>query len=275
MGEKKMVYARKARTKKADIQYGYNSKFPSALRELLEETSTTQDMLAAYCNVARQSVAQWKDGKTKPDIYYLELIAEYFQVPTDYLLGRSYNTSRDDFIQEICKRFGLSERSLEWLEYCKDISGKLDEYEKDADVAHAKKVRRALKMLNLLLSARKDQILVAHKHNADHNDFGTYGNFFNNIEYPLIAIEILATLYDYCHAEFEASKELFGTIFEEDLSPGIFGKIFEKDTIEEFGILINEHDIRQVKALRLSTMIENLRRWIRTKYKRVSWGGAT
>ena len=39
------------------------------------------------CGVARQSVSQWRDGNTRPDILSLEKIARYFNVSTDYLLG--------------------------------------------------------------------------------------------------------------------------------------------------------------------------------------------
>ena len=62
-----MSDSKKSQTNKENINYGYDSEFPTILRKLLEKT--TQGELAKVCNVSRQSVAQWKNGKTKPDIY--------------------------------------------------------------------------------------------------------------------------------------------------------------------------------------------------------------
>ena len=70
--------------KKKDI--GSNSPFATRLRELLEERKITQPVLAEAIGVSRQSVGQWKDGKTVPDILDLQKIAHYFGVSTDYLL---------------------------------------------------------------------------------------------------------------------------------------------------------------------------------------------
>jgi len=109
-----MAKARNARTTKESINYGYDSTFPEILRRLLE--GTTQDSLATHCGVARQSVAQWKDGKTKPDIYYLEKIADFFNVPTDYLLGRTKTTYPDTDIQSFCNRYGFSDNFIKVLD---------------------------------------------------------------------------------------------------------------------------------------------------------------
>ena len=108
-----MSDVKKSRTTKEEIDYGYDSQFPTRLRKLLEKT--TQGELAEACNVARQSVAQWKDGKTKPDIYYLGKIADFFNVSTDYLLGRSDVQSAEIDNIAINKKIGLDEKSIEML----------------------------------------------------------------------------------------------------------------------------------------------------------------
>ncbi len=107
-----MEKARKSRVKKEDIDYNYNSAFPVRLRGLLEKT--TQDELAKACGVARQSVAQWKDGNTKPDIYYLGKIADFFNVSTDYLLGKDECTTPNN--EAIKKLLGLNEMAIKMLE---------------------------------------------------------------------------------------------------------------------------------------------------------------
>ena len=79
---------KKARITKQEQNYGYDSIFPTTFRKLLDERGKTQEELADFVGVSRQSIAQWKDGKTKPDILYLTKIAKFFDVSADYLLGR-------------------------------------------------------------------------------------------------------------------------------------------------------------------------------------------
>lgn len=126
-----MSDVKKSRTTKEEIDYGYDSQFPTRLRKLLEKN--TQGELAEACNVARQSVAQWKDGKTKPDIYYLGKIADFFNVSTDYLLGRSDVQSTDTDVKMICEYTGLSEYAVDVLHFfnehdmiCKTINTLLE-----------------------------------------------------------------------------------------------------------------------------------------------------
>jgi len=53
----------------------------------MDDTGASQQALADYVGVTRQAVAQWKDGKTIPDMYNFKRIAEFFKIPYEYLLG--------------------------------------------------------------------------------------------------------------------------------------------------------------------------------------------
>ena len=66
-----------------------DSDFPFAkrLRSLLEEQNITQLVLAKAIGVSRQSVGQWENGKTIPDILDLKKISIFFGVSADYLTG--------------------------------------------------------------------------------------------------------------------------------------------------------------------------------------------
>lgn len=134
-----------ARIKKEDIGYGYESDFPKALRKLLE--GKTQEELAKFCGVSRQSIAQWKDGKTKPDIYYLTHIAKFFGVSTDYLLGLSTERTTDAELRGVCDYIGLSEGGVRLLHKTKEntlsniiVNGVVDallaDFESDAMEGH-------------------------------------------------------------------------------------------------------------------------------------------
>ena len=105
--------ATKKRAKKSEINYGYDSAFPSVLRILLQEH--TQEELAQSVGVKRQAIAQWKDGKTKPDVYYLSLIADFFDVTTDYLLGKTNVKKADTSLRMACEYTGLSEKAVDAL----------------------------------------------------------------------------------------------------------------------------------------------------------------
>lgn len=59
------------------------------LRELRESTGITQDVLAAYLNVGRNTISRYENGEREPDIHITQKLADYFDVTLDYLTGRS------------------------------------------------------------------------------------------------------------------------------------------------------------------------------------------
>jgi transcriptional regulator with XRE-family HTH domain len=86
-----------------------NLPFPKRLRELLDSPGQTQAKLASAINVNQQTVSLWKDGKTAPDIYSLERISNYYNVSTDYLLGKT--DFKSSYIEDIAinNKLGLSD----------------------------------------------------------------------------------------------------------------------------------------------------------------------
>ena len=58
------------------------------LRELREATGKTQDDIALYLNVGRNTVSRYESGEREPDLQTIKKLADYFNVTTDYLLGR-------------------------------------------------------------------------------------------------------------------------------------------------------------------------------------------
>lgn len=56
----------------------------------------TQDELASKLNVRRHTICDWESGRTEPNIYFLKLIAETFNITVDYLVGLdNTNTTLD------------------------------------------------------------------------------------------------------------------------------------------------------------------------------------
>lgn len=61
------------------------------LKELRKNSGISQTELANALGVTKQSVSNWENDNILPSIEMLIKIAEYFNVSTDYLLGRSNN----------------------------------------------------------------------------------------------------------------------------------------------------------------------------------------
>ena len=58
------------------------------LRYLRQSKELSQVQLAEKLGVKKQSVSNWENDNVIPSVEMLERIAEYFNVSTDYLLGR-------------------------------------------------------------------------------------------------------------------------------------------------------------------------------------------
>jgi len=63
-------------------------KFTERFNELIKTFGTKQSDLAEYCCVSRQAITEMKSGRAYPSLDTLVKIADYYNVCTDYLLGR-------------------------------------------------------------------------------------------------------------------------------------------------------------------------------------------
>lgn len=63
----------------------------SRLRELRTSAKKTQEDMAKFLGVTRQGYGSYENEITEPDNKTLLKLADYFEVSTDYLLGRTDN----------------------------------------------------------------------------------------------------------------------------------------------------------------------------------------
>lgn len=63
------------------------------IRSLRNQKKVTQETLAAETGVTVGAVSKWESGTTLPDVQMLCSLADYFEVTTDKLLGRTYKGS--------------------------------------------------------------------------------------------------------------------------------------------------------------------------------------
>lgn len=65
--------------------------FGKKLRELRELKGLSQEELGKVLNKTKNNISQYETGKREPDLETLNKIADFFNVTTDYLLGRTDN----------------------------------------------------------------------------------------------------------------------------------------------------------------------------------------
>ena len=67
----------------------FMKKFGENLRTLRERHDMTQEYLGKLLNVTQSTIAYYESGKKQPTLETLIIIADYFEVSTDYLLNRT------------------------------------------------------------------------------------------------------------------------------------------------------------------------------------------
>lgn len=73
------------------IQY---TSFSDRLKELRKSNGKTQKELAEYLGISERGYQNYEMGKREPNLEILSKLADYFNVSTDYLLGRSDDPNR-------------------------------------------------------------------------------------------------------------------------------------------------------------------------------------
>lgn len=65
----------------------YAESFPSKLKKARKDTGFTQIEIEKELNIPRSTLANWEIGRTQPDIESLGILADFYGVSTDWLLG--------------------------------------------------------------------------------------------------------------------------------------------------------------------------------------------
>lgn len=85
------------------------SKFHDVLKSLRISHNLTQDDLAKKLQISRSTIGMYEKGAREPDFEALELIADFFDVDTDYLLGRTSKvvlTKQSPLSEQIISSYG-------------------------------------------------------------------------------------------------------------------------------------------------------------------------
>lgn len=104
---------------KTDVGAKFNAPFPTRLRALMDEKEETQESVAQVADKTRQTISQYVNGISEPSYDTLVKIADYFDVSTDYLLGRTEDPNRAPCAVD---ELGLSAKAIHAIRSCRYIS---------------------------------------------------------------------------------------------------------------------------------------------------------
>lgn len=95
----------------------YKEIFSKRLVELREAQNITQQELADKLQITRQSLSLYEKAERTINIELLARIADFFNVSTDYLMGKTEISTMNKDIQNACDTTGLSEQAVNKLNY--------------------------------------------------------------------------------------------------------------------------------------------------------------
>lgn len=101
----------------SDMLKGYCGIFATRFRKLMEKHAIngkklTQDYLANYLGVKRQTISQYLNGSTLPQLEKMYLLANFFNVSVDYLMGFVNAESVDIYDKKISQIIGLNDEAI-------------------------------------------------------------------------------------------------------------------------------------------------------------------
>ena len=128
------------------------------LAELRQDHGLTQDQLAEIISVSPGTISNYEDGRHLPDLDKLKMIADYFHVTTDYLLGRTSSSIPIDLLQKrLADGKTVSDLISIFLNYIAEI---LDSEEKGPELLYLQKEDAQKFMVVFHELDAKDQYLL-------------------------------------------------------------------------------------------------------------------
>lgn len=92
--------------------FNENNIFGELLLKLREEHGESQQELADYIGITRQSLSRYELGERTANIDILRKIVQHYNVSADYLIGLQETKTKNKDITFICEYTGLSEASV-------------------------------------------------------------------------------------------------------------------------------------------------------------------
>jgi transcriptional regulator with XRE-family HTH domain len=91
------------------------------IKQLRNEKKISQTVLGEHCGTDKTTVSRWESGQYTPDPETIAKIATFFQITTDYLLGKTFDSSSPKLdLKEIKKALLEKELIYNGYELTKD-----------------------------------------------------------------------------------------------------------------------------------------------------------
>lgn len=65
----------------------YTESLAPKLKKIRKEAGFTQQQVSDYTNIAQSTIARFETGERIPDSEQLAILADFFEISTDWLLG--------------------------------------------------------------------------------------------------------------------------------------------------------------------------------------------
>ena len=109
-----------------------NIKIGSKIKSLRKKADVTQDKLADYLGITPQAISRWESETAYPDIEIIPMIANFFNVTTDELLGVDITKAKEkqeeyiNGVEELYKQWKLVEMVELARKACHEFPGNLE-----------------------------------------------------------------------------------------------------------------------------------------------------
>ena len=91
-----------------------------------KESGYTQDEIADFLKCSRVTVTNYENGRRSPDYDNLVLLAEKYNVTTDYLLGVTTAETTDKDLRYVCDYTGLTDKAEQELRYKEEYKNEFE-----------------------------------------------------------------------------------------------------------------------------------------------------
>lgn len=81
----------------------YRETFPQKLKKARENTGFTQREVSKETRIPQSTLANYETGRTEPDIENIGILADFYEIDVNWLLGTKGKRSEDNY-QYLSKR---------------------------------------------------------------------------------------------------------------------------------------------------------------------------
>jgi len=138
----------------------YKNVFKNTFNDLSNDMN--QADIASAVGVTRQTISDWRHGKTVPSADALGKLAEYFKVSSDYLLGRTENKSDSIDFSHACDLLGISKTFGERISLARiTINNTPDEESLNKDILNSFGEEMFIEVFFEVWAAIKEKMIIA------------------------------------------------------------------------------------------------------------------